>query len=85
MEVAGRSARWGIGPAGHGPAGWKLRARPRKSTACGQAAAKAMRTLVAVSMTRPATLSRCSLRVVNSAPANSCGLGMRSRRVRSSQ
>ncbi len=65
---------WGIGPVGHGPAGWQLRARPRNSTACGQAAAKAMRTLAAFfvanagcslrrSWKRPTTkgVSKCSL------------------------
>ena len=44
-----------------------------------------MRTRLAVSMTRPASLSRCSLIVANSALANSCGRGMRSRKLSSSQ
>jgi hypothetical protein len=39
---------------------------------------------LAVSITRPASLSRCSRRVANSAPTGSRGLGMRSCRVVSS-
>src|SRR5271155_3594674 len=46
--LSDRGARRGTRPAGHGPAGWKLRATLANSSASGQAAAKATRTRVAV-------------------------------------
>ena len=66
-------------PTRYDPADWKLSAMPRKSADCGQAAAKAMRTRVAVSLMRPAILIRRMRRVVNSAVASACDLGMASR------
>ena len=54
---------------------------PRKSMASGQAAAKAMRIRVAVSVTRAAILSRRIRSVANSAVASVCGLGIAARSV----
>jgi hypothetical protein len=56
VEVCGTSGG-GDCPGGHGPAGRRLRATPRNNSPSGHAAAKAMRTRVAVSVTRPAILS----------------------------
>src|SRR3954469_19858254 len=61
-------------PVRHGPAGWNQRAMPANNSAAGCEAANAMRTRVAVSMTRAATLISRSRRVVNSARARGCGL-----------
>src|SRR5215204_6212646 len=60
-------------------------ARWRKRTASGQALAKAMRTRLAVSVTRAATFRSRSLIVVNSALARAWALGMASRTARTSQ
>ena len=72
-------------PRVHGAAGWKLKAMRRNNPASGQAAAKAMRTRVAVSVIRPAILSRRIRRVANSAVASGCDLAMASRTVSSNQ
>src|SRR5271157_4695330 len=58
VGVSERSACRGTAPTGHGPAGWKLGTKPPNSSASGQAAAKAMRTRVAVSLIRAAILIR---------------------------
>ena len=71
----------GACPFGHGPSGTKAPGRPRKRSASGQAAAKASRTRLAVSMTRAAILIRRRRKVVNSALARSRALGMASRTV----
>src|ERR1700716_4172656 len=74
-----------LGPERQGAAGWNQRAMPPNNSACGHEAAKAIRTRVAVSMTRAAILIRRSRKVVNSAFASGCGLGIASRRVSISQ
>src|SRR5215207_7696088 len=74
---------WGSRPTDHGACGISALARPRNKSASGQAAAKARRTRVAVSMTRAAILR--SLIVLNSAVASSRTFGMASRTVRSGQ
>src|SRR5664279_4840343 len=85
LGVVGRGGFGGAGPAGHGPAGRKLRTRPLNRSASGQAAAKAMRTRVAISVMRAAILIRRMRRVVNWAVASGCGLGMASRTVSNTQ
>ena len=72
-------------PSFHGAAGCKLKAMLRNNPASGQAAAKAMRTRVAVSVIRPAILSRRIRKVANSAVASGCDLAMASRTVSSNQ
>lgn len=75
----------GTCPIGHGPAGWRQRARLANSAASGWAAAKATRTRLEVSMMRAAILIRRIRKVVNSAVASDCGLGMASRTLSISQ
>src|SRR5215216_1569772 len=75
----------GSRPTDHGGCGISALARPRNKSASGQAAAKARRTRVVVSMTRAAILSSLSLIVLNSAVASSRTFGMASRTVRTSQ
>lgn len=58
---------------------------PRNNSASGQAAAKAMRTRVAVLVIRPAILISRMRKVVNSAVASGWGLGIASRTVSISQ
>src|SRR5690348_11644992 len=70
---------------GHGPAGCRLRAMLRNRSASGQAAAKAMRTRVAVSVMRAAILSSRARKVANSASASGWSFGMTSRTVSMSQ
>jgi len=72
-------------PERQGAAGCNQRAMPANNAACGHEAAKAIRTRVAVSMTRAAILIRRSRKVMNSAFASGCGLGIASRRVSISQ
>src|SRR3954451_5028169 len=79
-ERVGRACR----PAAQGAAGLIEPARWRKRTASGQALAKAIRTRLAVSVTRAATFRSRSLMVVNSALARACALGMASRTARTS-
>ena len=50
--LEGWERRRGLGPGGHGPAGMSAAGIERKRSASGQAAAKAKRTRLAVSMTR---------------------------------
>src|ERR1035437_8327941 len=85
LGVVGRGGFGGIGPAEHGPAGRKLRTSPLETSASGQAAVKAMRTRVAISVMRAAILIRRIRRVMNWAVASGCGLGMASRTVSNSQ
>src|SRR5208283_2446795 len=75
----------GTSPAGQGPAGWKLQTRPLNSSALGQAAAKATRTRLPVSMMRAPILIRRICSVLNSATASGCALGMWSRTSSNSQ
>lgn len=72
-------------PVGHGPAGWRQRARLANRAASGCAAARATRTRLAVSVMRAAILIRRIRKVVNSALARGWGLGMASRIFSSSQ
>src|SRR5512133_3582803 len=85
LEVGGRWRGWGTNPVRQGPAGRQPRTREANRAASGQAAVKAMRTRVAVSMIRAPILIRRSRRVVNSAVASGCGRGMASRTLNSSQ
>src|SRR6516165_4848246 len=73
------------GPAAYGAAGISPAAMWRMRRASGQAAAEASRTREAVSMTRVPSFKRRSRRVVNSAVARACALGIASRTVRISQ
>src|SRR6202167_6204596 len=75
----------GTCPGGHGPAGWRQRARLANNAASGCAAAKATRTRLAVSTMRAAILIRRIRNVVNSAVASGWGLGMASRTLSISQ
>ena len=85
VGVSGHLCSRGNRPGFHGPAGWRQPAMPRNKAASGKEVAKATRTRVAVSVIRAAILSRCVRRVVNSAVANVCCLGMASRTVSMSQ
>src|SRR3984957_5634367 len=85
VGVSERGACRGTRPTGHGPAGWKLRTKPPNSSASGQAAAKAMRTRVAVSLIRAAILIKRICRVLYSAVASGCSLGILPRTFSSSQ
>src|SRR6478736_8493535 len=78
LAVNGRWRDRGTHPVRQGPAGRQLRTRAANRSASGQAAVKAMRTRVAVSVIYAPILIRCSHRVVNSAAARGCGLGMAS-------
>ena len=62
-------------PRVQGPSGASAPGRPRNRSASGQAAAKARRTRLAVSMTRAAILISRSRKVANSALARSRGFG----------
>src|SRR3984893_19067365 len=79
QDVLGRRERWqdraagALCPERQGAAGWNQRAMPPNNSACGHEAAKAIRTRVAVSMTRAAILIRRSRKVVNSAFASGFG------------
>jgi hypothetical protein len=70
---------WGTSPGGHGPVGWRQRARLANNAASGCAAAQAIRTRLAVSTLCAATLIRRIRKVVNSAVARRWGLGIVSR------
>src|ERR1700748_2247838 len=85
LEINGRWRDRGTHPVGQGPAGRQLRTRAANRSASGQAAVKAMRTRVAVSVIHAPILIRCSRRVVNSAVARGCGLGMAWGTINSSQ
>jgi hypothetical protein len=63
----------GTCPGGHGPAGWRQRARLANNAASGCAAAKARRTRLAVSTMRAAILIRRIRKVANWAVASGCG------------
>ena len=76
LGIIGTGRVRGTSPVCHGPAGWTQRARLANSSASGHAAAKAMRTRVAVSVMRAAILSNRARKVVNSARAKGWGLGM---------
>ena len=75
----------GVCPGGHGPSSANARGRLQNRSASGQAAAKARRTRLAVSMTRAAILIRRRRKVENSAFARSRIFGMASRTVSMSQ
>jgi hypothetical protein len=85
LAVNGRWRDRGTHPVGQGPAGRQLRTRAANRSASGQAAVKAMRTRVAVSVMHAPILIRCSRRVVNSAAARGYGLGIVSRTLNSNQ
>ena len=85
LVVDGIGRLRGTSPVRHGPAGWRERARLANNAASGCAAAKARRTRLAVSTMRAAILIRRIRRVVNSAVASGCGLGMASRNLSISQ
>jgi hypothetical protein len=75
----------GTCPVCHGPVGWRQRARLANNAPSGCAAAKATRTLLAVSTMRAAILIRRIRNVVNSAVASGWDLGMASRALSISQ
>src|SRR3954470_6181255 len=85
LAVGGRWRARGTNPVRQGPAGRQPRTRAANRSASGQAAVKAMRTRVAVSVIHVPILIRCSRRVANSAVARGCGLGMASRTHNSRQ
>src|SRR5690242_6224331 len=85
LEVNGRWRGRGTDPVGQDPAGRQLRTREANRSASGQADVKAMRTCLVVSMIHAPILIRPSRRVLNSAVARGCGLGMASRTHHSSQ
>src|SRR4029079_15719568 len=76
LAVVGRWRGRGTNPVGQGPAGRQPRPRAANRAPSGQAAVKAMRTRVAVLVMHAPILTRCSRRVVNSAVARGCGLGL---------
>src|SRR5271165_6360650 len=69
----------GACPAVQGPRGMRAAGREAKRSACGQAAAKAKRTRLAISTTRAAILRSLRRSVANSAFARSRAFGMASR------
>jgi hypothetical protein len=69
LGIVGSGRVWGTSPVCHGPANWTQRPRLANSSASGHAAAKAMRTRLAVSVMRAAILSSRARKVVNSALA----------------
>src|SRR5271165_6523702 len=75
----------GACPAVQGPRGMRASGREAKRSACGQAAAKARRTRLAISTTRAAILRSFMRKVANSALARSRAAGMASRTVSISQ
>src|SRR5436305_9681710 len=85
LAVSGKGRGRGTSPVRQGPAGRQLRTRLANRAASGQAVVKAMRTCLAVSMIHAPILIRRSPRVVNSAVASGCGLGIASRTPNSSQ
>ena len=85
LGIIGAGRVLGRCPGCQRPAGWTHRARLANSSASGHAAAKAMRTRVAVSVMRAAILSSRARKVVNSALAKGWGLGMASRSFSISQ
>src|SRR4051812_50107873 len=85
LAVGGRWRARGTNPVRQGPAGRQPRTTAANRSASGQAAVKAMRTRVAVSVMHAPILIRCSRRGVNSAGAGGCGLGVGFGAVKSSQ
>src|SRR6185312_7416266 len=84
LAVVGTWRGRGTGPVRQGPAGRQPRTSPVNRTASGQAAVKAMRTRVAVSVIQAPILIRPSRRVLNSAVARGCGRGMALRTINTS-
>src|ERR1700742_648324 len=85
LEVNGRRRGRGTNPVGQGPAGRQPRTREANRAASGQAAVKAMRTRLAVSMIHAPILIRRSRTGVHSAVGSGCGRGMASRTLNPSQ